>query len=663
MITHEDLRQRLSPEFGEFDRVSDAILQCTRSFKGTPFAACYFDTSGDLPETPSALTTYQDAVIGPRFFRLRESLQWSTYLYFVISADRVGDPDTAAIRSMIECDRSYARKRVITDSEISELFGVAPTTPGASSSEENIVDVWARILAEAGIDGAVFSEEDLPARLARIENTEQRPVKRAFRRGAAPRRFEPFVRRLELRDYREFPQKRQFEFGSFNLIFGPNGSGKTSLLEALEVFYCGRMQRNPGVKLEYDLRATLLNGETENANHRRRAEFFRGRSLSWYGRSEIKTRDLYRSFAQFNFLSTDAAVGIAEATEHLEDDLARLLIGPDASKIWRSIERVSEAVEQRLRECRQWKILHDDQLESLIAMGESRAEDRASPGLAARLRSVFVANGWEMVSDLSVGDLEGLVHDLAETASFAEQATTLDWRGEPASMEGVERYIVHAQSVIASVEQLMRDHEHDGAILVTEDAGLRRAEEALALAKQLVEFVKAQVTTKVDLCAAQDRLVRELRGVLADHGAVDLAMFPRSERDMTVSAAINAFERERDAANEALLDARRRQNEVSSTREGLDRLARELRGVASRILAGVDDVRECPLCHTSFSRPELQARIDRGIADERLERLSHDLVTRAAPAEAAIAAIDDRLKTLIWLRRYCERVSMGADVV
>ena len=123
-----------------------------------------------------------------------------------------------------------------------------------------------------------------------------------------------------------------------NLVFGPNAAGKTSLLEAIELLYCGRNKRNEDKPTQYEIIARYRDEKTEKASPGRALKVFRDRNLAWYGQPEVLTNNLYQSFSKFNFLDTDAAVRIAESTEDIDQDLSKLLIGPDASRIWDNME-------------------------------------------------------------------------------------------------------------------------------------------------------------------------------------------------------------------------------------------------------------------------------------------------------------------------------------
>ena len=79
------LRDHMAHRFSDVEQVADSVVRATRKSGESPFAVYYIDIGEHLPSTPKALTHYQDRVIGRRYFEGRKSLQWSNYLYFVVS--------------------------------------------------------------------------------------------------------------------------------------------------------------------------------------------------------------------------------------------------------------------------------------------------------------------------------------------------------------------------------------------------------------------------------------------------------------------------------------------------------------------------------------------------------------------------------------------------
>jgi exonuclease SbcC len=313
-ISISQLRDRVAAQFKDVEQVDESIIRYTRKLDDLPFAVYYLDVAEDLPETSEKLTQYQDRVIGSHYFEGEKSLQWSNYLYFITDRKRLESSQLRQAKDLIERDRNYARKFVIAEEELDSVLAPSVAGPTEAFPRTNILSLWVERLVEAGLDTAILSSDDLPRRLAVIESSSPQPAaKRKLPGQSVPVKPAPFVRSLHLQKFRNFPVRRDFDFGAVNLIVGANGSGKTSLLEAIELFYCGRNKRNPTPPASYELIATLADGKNEKATSGRDLQLLRDRNLNWYGQSEIKTTNLYLSFAQFNFLDTDAAVHLAES--------------------------------------------------------------------------------------------------------------------------------------------------------------------------------------------------------------------------------------------------------------------------------------------------------------------------------------------------------------
>ena len=452
-LSISQLREKLAAQrgFAEVEQVDESIIRAVRESESQPFAVYYFDIADELPETKDKLTKYQDRVIGRRYFEGRKSLQWSNYLYFLTTTEGWRNPALRETRELIELDRLYARKFVIPEEEIKSVLDPPVVSPSANIRQANVLSIWSEFLAEKMLDAAVLSNDDLPTRLSLIENppTTKSPKAKARRIqiGSAT-----FLDSLQLKKFRPFPIQRDFDFGKVNLIVGPNGSGKTSLLEAIELFFCGRNKRNPGSRAPYELFARLSGGRSENATRRRDLQLFRDRNLSWYGQTEVKTNRLYQSFSQFNFLDTDAAVSLSDSTERLEDDLSNLLVGPDASKTWHDIERVSEAISSKLRELQPLKRQVTDELAVLEKQLSARDKiPHESESIRARL--IDMLDRLEWTSDVSSEVLDSsVVGPLSELAALARQATGATWAQSPVSHNALANYIRQTDAVIERVE-------------------------------------------------------------------------------------------------------------------------------------------------------------------------------------------------------------------
>jgi DNA repair protein SbcC/Rad50 len=314
-LSISQLQDRLVTRYPDFELVDDYTIRFIKKSRDKPYAVYYFDVREELPNTKEALSKYQDEIIGKYYFEGNKSLQWSNYLYFITTNERISSGDISNAKELIERDRSYARKFVIPEDDLDFVLSPKIISPDEGTPHTGILSIWAEALDNTGFDKAIFSDDNMPTRLKYIEDSSSiRDAKSKKQIQVKKIDDQSFIQSLTLNRFRNFPVQHEFSFGNVNLIFGRNGSGKTSLLEAIEYFYCGRNKRNIKTIPNYSVTATFENGTTDTARSNRDLQLFRDRNLVWYGQPEVRTNNLSQSFSQFNFLDTDAAVELAQST-------------------------------------------------------------------------------------------------------------------------------------------------------------------------------------------------------------------------------------------------------------------------------------------------------------------------------------------------------------
>lgn len=662
-LSMAELRERVASRFSNVEQVEDSIIRFTRKADELPFAVYYLDVGQDLPGNEETLTKYQDRVIGSHYFQGRQSLQWSNYLYFITSGEKLARRDVRKAKELIEGDRTYARKFVISEEELDSVLAPQVVAPARAVPGINVLSAWIDRLTEAGLDNAILSNDDLPKRLALIESSSAKPsAKPKVPRRTAQMQAPPFIRSLELKKFREFPVQRTFNFGTVNLIFGANGSGKTSLLEAVELFYCGRNKRNPTTTTAYELVGTLADGRTEKATSSRSKQTFRDHNLAWYGQPEIKTNNLYLSFAQFNFLDTDAAVSLSDSTTRIEDDISKLLVGPDASKTWHNIERVYEAVSSEVRGLRVREAETKEELAALEKRIKEASEVRQeSDSIRVRLEEMILRIRWSPVQ----GDKEAfagkVVEVLSELVTLARQAAAFDWTEAPVSINGLAKYC--RESRVTS-ERAEKDISRLDVLLKNQkrlEERVRRDREASSLAEQAKEMIEAGIPDRVAEQTKQQSAVATHVGWLAGLDVDGLGVLSTTDLDMKVVTCHEAAAAKRSAAEISLKAARGEYANFSKLRDQSLNLAQELRQVAARILQSSPTPDECPLCHSQFEKGELVKHIDTGV-DEHLEVLGQKLLSQLRQQEDALRSANAVENAAAWLMKFCERASVASSL-
>lgn len=665
-ISISQLRERVAAQFKDVEQVDETIIRYTRKMGDLPFAVCYLDVAEDLPGTSEKLTQYQDRVIGSHYFEGEKSLQWSNYLYFITDRKHLESSQVRQAKELIERDRSYARKRVIAEEEIDSVLAPSVVGPTEAFPRTNIRSLWVERLVEAGLDAAILSSDDLPRRLAIIESSSSQPAaKRKPPKQSAQVEPAPFIRSLQLKTFRSFPVRRDFDFGAVNLIFGANGSGKTSLFEAIELLYCGRNKRNPAQPGNYELIATYSNGENEKATGGRDLQLFRDRNLNWYGQSEVKTNNLYQSFAQFNFLDTDAAVHLADSdSTRIEDDLSKLLVGPDASKTWRDIERVNDALDAKLKDLRPLETQFSDELLALNKrLKEASSLQQESDLVRVRLEEMIKRLGWSRSQDDKEEFAGKLVEALSELVSLARQAAELDWTETPVSIDGLAKYCLGVKVITEKAEadigrlDVVRKNQKRVADAIERD---QKAADFVNQAKRLID---AGIPNRAAEGGKQQSTIATYSGWLAGLNEDFLSVLSLADLGMTVEACQRAAASKRSAAQGSLATTKAEHSNFSKLRDQSVNLAQELRQVAGRILQNTSKPDECPLCHTQFGPGELAKHMKVGV-DEHVEAVGQTLLNQIAMQEAAVRDATALAAASDWLKKFSERARLptGASV-
>ncbi len=188
--------------------------------------------------------------IEPLFFDAHGDLRWNLYLVFLLTdADFDLLPEEKI--AFVERGKRYARKLVLPKSQFLKFIPVASRACRVKCCRiSDPKGDWFTLLEPDGLSFCLqdFSEKRLRAYL---EGHREKLQTTDCRTGMGLRKIEnrvpgPEIKKLVLgEDYRPhcFGKEKEFNFSKVNLIEGQNGTGKTSLLDAIELAMTGEVQR------------------------------------------------------------------------------------------------------------------------------------------------------------------------------------------------------------------------------------------------------------------------------------------------------------------------------------------------------------------------------------------------------------------------------------
>jgi exonuclease SbcC len=597
------------------EQVDEFVVRGVKRRGDAPYALFYVDLSGAIVERAANLSQYQDRVLGKYYFNASNSgLRWNSYMILLADKDDFSNEAVARARIDLERDRSYARKFVVAQEELGARLdsGLLTTPPFApeSNKQSDALGRWSEILESVGLQD-VLSDVPIASVVRRLID---RPANRSVQRQVGSLPLDAnlagrFIDHLELVQFRKFPSIRQFDCKAVNLVRGVNGVGKTTLLEAIEFLLCGDTRRGGVPKASRVVARFAGVAEAVDTSNTTPQQVFRNRNLTWYGKRDVNRNNMVDSFAVYNFLNTDAAVDLAASEDplKLEADLATLLLGPEAARIWSRIEQLTRDLPAERRGLEKQR----DGLRSQITTSNDRiaaaaSVARSSDEIFSQLCADLLALRWRRTPDTkndaikllasSVADLEaavrrvvdlpGLPHKRTKPALEEAKSQNTKW------LVGMDRLIAEGaalakqrNSIKGELERLTRLKDELDLLTKYSAAGFSEAMsrnnelrvDTATLRKRLGEWgpqfleQKAEPWPSIPISLWYD----ELRTQVSNHAAL-------------LASATNALEA-----------FKMQQSKVEALRSELRSAAREL-----LTLLGPSD--SCPLCQTVFSADTLE---------------------------------------------------------
>ncbi|QDT88796.1 AAA family ATPase [Gimesia algae] len=634
------------------------MVRCIRSTQGRDFAVYYIDISETIPGSVDELNAYQDRIVASRYFDGSKSLQWSQYLYFVISEEVAPE-----LRTLVERDRKYARKFVVNEQELTSAL-----TPPRFQVAEGVIDTsvmstWTEILAESNLDRAIFNNESLPNRIKLIEadfghKGLSKPSAVKIPRAEAP----PFIKNLTLKEYRSWPRQRFFDLGSVTLLTGPNGTGKTSLLEAIELLYCGVNNRDPKSKTRYSINASFQDGTEELAKlGQPTASRLRERNLAWYSQTDIRTNTLYQSFSRYNFLDTDAAVGLADSKKDFEEDLSKLLVGPEASKTWREIERTVGQLDKELKELTSVEQQIELELHAVERqLSAATSVPKESDALLKSLATTLAEAGWKEPSETLPENVSELISSFGTRSPIVEEALRCEWTGTPVTIEKLRKYVSESGNLIVEIEAMFTGIQQLLRKVKENQRAVQHLDRRVTSIRELSPYVQLEFVQKHESLLAIEQKLREVQQTLSGQtkGPSSLDIIPEFALPLFQFHDENLEKFKKSDAE--IIQFREQLANFIKLRDQAQALSQQLRDIAKQILAQAEVKDACPLCHAEYPDGKLNDRIYQDV-NAQLETQSLKLRDNVREAEDNYAKSKDTVAVSEWLLGFVDRIGMNRN--
>ncbi|KWS04892.1 hypothetical protein AZ78_2442 [Lysobacter capsici AZ78] len=622
MINAEVVRRTFQSKFQKVEDAAPGIIRAESQYANKAYAVAYIDVADDVIERADNLSSFQENLLGSEFFSVDTDLRWNSYLFFLAGPKSVADERYQKAKAKIEADRHYARKFVVTERELIERFTLTSEAPVQKvSGDQDAEVIWAQLLREASL-GVLLEQRARTQTLDSIASGEAFVAEPQSAPSTGPvindALASGLIRELRIGNFRRIHSKSNFDFGDVNLIFGPNGAGKTSLLEAIEILYCGRVRRDIDAVFDgIEAKVETLAGELIEVAASTVASVLKARNRAWYGRSDVLSSAISHGFTRFNFLDTDAAFRLSSETDsdQINDDLSQLLVGPGTSKLWNYLSKLEQEVRERLKVVNA-RLPELRQQQELVAseVARFRSAPTDANALAKTFHSSIRALGmrWKTEDEspgIDVGDrkrLEDIARGISQVLTLWEiPAITID-----AAKQKIDIFMLHLPSIR---DQLVQVDELSAAIFESNSKKSRNREN-IALLQRWIAYCESGVPTLErslrDLEASTATLRSSLTGLpleLLPEVSAEYANQPLADAIQSIKLRIDSAIQTERSATQSLLETQQFEQSLSSLRK-------ELQDVAIAVLKKAGDESLCPVCSTPHGPNELLLKIQNLVA-------------------------------------------------
>jgi exonuclease SbcC len=322
----------------------------------------FIDKADSVDITMKRFRDFQSHLLSTSFFSYRNDMRWNLYL-ILISNEKLDD----YLIQKIEQDEDYARKYIFSEKETYEFLNKNwfNNNDNKKTVKVNPLHEWIDILAKENLTGCLgtYYSKKVEKYLKGNDFDDKKLLDKDYSDISNNNENIPIPQKITeigLNNYRPhcFDNNSKIKPALINLFLGPNGSGKTSIMEAIEFALTSGNQRlsnmdntNDNIK-DVEIVCQDINKESkifkpDKWNLKKLEE-------KWYGIPAGRSREtLNYNLSKFNYFDADAAYRFAleESDEKdgydYSDGLSRLMFGEDVVKRQKNWKRYKDEFDSK----------------------------------------------------------------------------------------------------------------------------------------------------------------------------------------------------------------------------------------------------------------------------------------------------------------------------
>ena len=603
----------------------------------------YFIDYGDA-DFPSDIRAYQEKYISSEYYKTPGHLQWNYYLIFL------RDSYKEAEKQRIERDGIYTRKFVFTPDEFNDYFEYQYSEQDIDS---DIISVWKDKLRQVDLDEVYSNTPYVQAVPRFLSNDVIKDVEGDISQTQAAQCLTiNEISSLRLMDgYRKYPLKREFSLGQVNLVTGVNGTGKTSLLESIELMIAGKSNRNPSFSEEYGCIKALYNNESDDSYTPRDNAKYRERDKAWYSSAYKTGNELFRTFNKYNFYDSDAAYNLSHDSnvKDLTSYLSSIALGAEFNRIQDRLqgfkERLGKEHRNRSKEITDEKERIKESKETLESTKLTSNPEESFQSFITYSKQIK----WSKELPNAHNDsFSGFTDDYQTTQSFINSLNRLLETLKLQNLKAIQIELPKIKKTFADCKKNKADIEK-----VNETLGAKRKNfeiinrkfQTLESARKFYNDESSFSLWKLDdrIYAMSKKIKSETRALSHFEKVTDQKIFQENTQfESFKEGQLNKLQELKEKRKEL-------NNQIEHLKANLDKLQQvvsDIKSYGKQYLILNKNADSCPLCETPFLFEELSTRIsniakavDENVALDNLSSQLFQLNSELAKVEELIANI------------------------
>lgn len=588
--------------FSQITPINDDLYRAELNFNSKKPAGIFYLDFSDKIKLQN-IDEYQKSILSDDFFNNSGSLQWNYYL--ILLQDEI----ELSKKKVIEQNDQFARKFVFNENEFNDYFKLEESV---DSVNENIVVEWKKNLDNADLQEVYLDTPVTPALVRFYENNTHKKKEKVVNAQEDALLINNVTSLRLNNNYRKFPLIRDFKFGRVNLVTGINGSGKTSLFEAVEYMICGRVKTNPTEEIENGaVEIFYNNGIVKETYKKGQNAYFRKRDLDWYSNNYTRENNLYESFNRYNYFNSDAAFNFANGNDDLEvrDALFNLVLGSEYNFIVERADKFNSNIKTEYNRLEKDLEANKKTIIDATVIIDSPAfnknvtiitENIFSHLEALQLKQSFkdIASEYILVETIN-NQIKTLLQNLVQ---FVDQPLT-----KKAIVSNIERVALQQSLIdLAKVEIDKLDKE----IYKLETQNLVALQKQLEVLQNSNKYFLDERLFQIEgIKERLDKTTLQISNIEKIKNLNTIVSFESDDAKLPLREFLEVKTKNLSEVDEEILVIDKAINQSLETLDKYTKIVTEIKFLGHKFLEMENHSNNCPLCQSEFSSEELMMRL------------------------------------------------------